>query len=136
MRLHTYSTNRTYIQSSTWVSGKGEKEGVRVGLGMLGMSIVLAGAAALLFLKLLGTAEWGLTKSSKCFYGNFLALFTLNLSIPMLPTSTSLRSEGADASPAAHKLINGDVINRVVSGVWDRKDSKCLTPLCPPAVSI
>lgn len=95
-----------------------EQEGERVGLRMLGMSIVLAGAAVLLFLKFLGTAGGGPTKPSKCFSGNFLALFTLNLSISPLPTSTSLRSEGTDTSPLAHKLIKRDVIDPVVNGVW------------------
>lgn len=113
-----------------------EQEGERVGLRMLGMSIVLARASALLFLKFLGTAGGGgLTKPSKCFSGNFLALFTLNLSASPLPTSTSLRSEGTDTSPVAYKLIKGDVIDPVVSGVWDRRFSKCLFPLCSPAVS-
>lgn len=84
-----------------------EKEGERVGLRMLGMSIVLAGAAALLFLKFLGTAGGGLTKPSKCFSGNFLALFTLNLSISPLPTSTPLRSEGTDTSLVVYKTHKG-----------------------------
>lgn len=106
-----------------------------MGLRMFGMSIVLAGAAALLFLKFLGTAGGGLTKPSKCFSGNFLALFTLNLSAFPLATSTSRRSEGTDTSPVAHKLIKWDVIDPVISGVWDRRVSKCLTPLCSPAVS-
>lgn len=131
LRMHA----QTYIQSTTWISGEGA--GGRESGPENAWNVHCFGRSCSSFVF---EVPWhcrrgGLTKPSKCFSGNFLALFTLNLSISPLPTSTSFRSEGTDTTPVACKLIKGDVIDPVVSGVWDRRVSKCLTPLCSPTVN-